>query len=212
MKIPVRLVAICVTPLYRLWCKTLRYAEEGREALDRLDAAKRSMIFALWHNELFPLMHVKRQLDIVCPVSRSRDGDYLAALLRGLGLKTARGSSSRGGLAVLRSTLRMMREQPGLHACITVDGPRGPRHMPKPGAVYLAGETGALIVPIRMLMARAKIFRSWDRFEVPLPFSRVHIVYGEPYPIGAEELGEAAVAAHCENLRQKLNSLGEKRE
>lgn len=207
MKISPDLVAPAVSIVYRLWCSTLRITETGREGLDALEAAGKPAMVSLWHDELFTLMHVRRTLRIVTVVSKSRDGEYLARLLQSLGLKTARGSSSRGGLEALRQAARLMREQ-GYNGCITVDGPRGPRHQVKPGAIALAHRTPAHVVAVRLFPQRAFTFSSWDRFQLPLPFSRVHIVFDQPYLLPPDEkLTQEVLERERLELERRLNSL-----
>ena len=206
MKIPPWLVAPLMHGLYRLWCGSLRIREHGRAPLDALEAEGKPTVLCLWHDELFSLMHVRRKLRIVTLVSRSRDGEYLARLLQALGLLTARGSSSRGGASALLQAARLMREE-RYNRCLTVDGPRGPRHVAKDGAVFLAFHTPAPIVPIRLFMQKAKVFRSWDRFQLPLPFSRVDIVFGEPYMVRATELTPDELERERLELQTRLESL-----
>jgi lysophospholipid acyltransferase (LPLAT)-like uncharacterized protein len=223
VKLPPALIAPPLYGLYKAWCATLRYDIAGRQAVDDLWHARTPMVFALWHDELFPLMHVRGDLEIVTVVSQSRDGEYLAQVLQRLGLRTARGSSSRGGVKALIGAARQMRKE-GLCGCVTVDGPRGPRHKVKPGAIFLAQRAQAPIVPIRIFMERAKVFeRAWDRFQLPLPFSRVRVVFGEPYrlPDAAEapdaagrregdeggQGGDAALAAASAELEARLEGL-----
>lgn len=206
MRIPPAIVAPLINVVYRVWCSTLRIREFGRDTVDAFSAEGKPMMFALWHNEVFPLMYTRRTLRIVAVVSQSRDGEYLARLLQALGIKTARGSSSRGGIGALLNAARLMREQK-YSGCITVDGPRGPRHVVKQGAVVLAFRTPAYVVPIRLFAAKAKEFRSWDRFRLPLPFSRVDIVFGEPYLLSAEKLSESELERERLELEGRLHSL-----
>ena len=206
MKIPPWLVAPLIHGLYRLWCGTLRITVSGRGPVDALSAARKPMVFCIWHDELFPLMHVRGDLRIVTLVSRSKDGEYLARLLQALGLLTARGSSSRGGVSALLQAARLMREEQ-YNGCLTVDGPRGPRHVAKDGAVFLAFHTPAPIVPMRASMKKAKVFRSWDRFQLPLPFSRVYVVFGDPYHISATELSPEELERERLELQNRLETL-----
>jgi lysophospholipid acyltransferase (LPLAT)-like uncharacterized protein len=192
--------------LYRLWCVCLHVVETGREDIDRLDAEGRLLMFSLFHDELFALMHVRRDLRLATVVSRSRDGEYLARLLHSLGLKTARGSSSRGGLSALTGMERLMRGEQR-HGVITVDGPVGPRHIVKQGAIVLAFRVPALLVPVRLFPRRAVVFNSWDRFQLPLPFSRVDIVFGTPYAVTLAELKAGDVERERAELQQRLNEL-----
>lgn len=206
MHIPPGLIAPLVNVLYRLWCSTLRIRETGREALDALETAGKPAMLSLWHDELFALMHVRRTLRIVTIVSQSKDGEYLARLLQALGLKTARGSSSKGGLKALLHAARLMRQE-HCNGCITVDGPRGPRHVVKPGAIILAFRTPAHLVPIRLFPHKAKRFRSWDRFQLPWPFSRVDIVFGTPYLPSATELTDEELERERLELERRLHAL-----
>lgn len=206
MKIPPWLVAPLIHGLYRLWCGTLRITESGRIPVEALTTAGKPVMFCLWHDELFPLMHVRRDWRIVTLVSRSRDGEYLARLLQALGLITARGSSSRGGTSALLQAARLMREEK-YNGCITVDGPRGPRHVAKDGAVFLAFHIPAPIVPIRVFMKKAKVFRSWDRFQLPLPFSRVHVAFGEPYQVSATDFSPEELERERLELQKRLETL-----
>jgi lysophospholipid acyltransferase (LPLAT)-like uncharacterized protein len=206
MKLPVKIVSPLLISLYRFWCSTLRICESGRKAVDELEAAGRPMMFSLWHDELFALMHVRESLRIVTVVSQSRDGEYLARLLQGLGLKTVRGSSTRGGIGALLRAARFMRTE-RYNGCITVDGPRGPRHVVKQGAIVLAFRVPAHIVPVRIFYERAKVFSSWDRFQLPLPFSRVHIVFGAPYLPDATDLTKSELERERFTLENALHAL-----
>lgn len=206
MRLPPRLAARTLYHIYRLWCASIRYTEINRQAIEKTTRLGKPVVLSLWHDELFPLIYLKRDLNIITVVSRSRDGDYLSWVLQGMGLETARGSSSRGGLGALLAAARRMREA-NLCACITVDGPRGPRHRVKPGAVFLACRLGAPIVPIRLFMDKAKVFRSWDRFQLPLPFSRVTMVCGEAYVPQGDGRDAESLERECRELEKRLEGL-----
>ncbi len=191
--------------LYRTWCATLRFDERNRARVDQLDSGGERLVFCLWHDELFPLMAMQRQLDVITLVSPSRDGEWLAVVLQKLGLRTARGSSGRGGAGALLNMAQLMRKE-HVHACITVDGPKGPRHQAKEGALALARNAGAWVVPVRIFMHPALKFHSWDRFQVPLPFARVIIAYGQPWQYPEDQARarlEADLAALEGQNRQK---------
>ncbi len=206
MKILPALLAPFIFFFYRLWCSTLRFTESGREAVDGMAAAGTIMMFPVWHDEVFPIMYMRRALRIVTVVSQSSDGEYLARLLKSLGMTTVRGSSSKGGIqALLRASSLMRRE--GYNCCFGVDGPRGPRHIAKPGAVILAFRSSAQIVPIRVFMKNSKRFGSWDRFQLPWPFTRVHLSWGEPYTVEAKDVSESSMTRECAKLERKLNSM-----
>jgi lysophospholipid acyltransferase (LPLAT)-like uncharacterized protein len=91
---------------------------------------------------------------------------------------------------------------------VTVDGPRGPRHKVKEGAVYLAAKAGAPLVPLRIFMSRSFIFQNaWDKFQLPWPGARCRVVYGRPYRVSAEMTAEEMVR-ECSRLEGLLNALG----
>jgi lysophospholipid acyltransferase (LPLAT)-like uncharacterized protein len=141
-------------------------------------------IFALWHAQLLPLVYVHRGQGVVVLVSRHADGEWIARTIERLGYGTARGSSTRGGEEGMRQL--MAREARARGLAITPDGPRGPARRVKPGLVWLASRSGLPIVPVAAAADRAHAFRSWDRFQVPLPFARVWVQYGAPLAVPAE--------------------------
>lgn len=164
------------------------------------------MVCAIWHNELFPLVYLHRGENVVAVVSQSRDGDLLSRVLRGQGIHLARGSSSRGGVKALISTIRQILDD-HRDAVITVDGPRGPRHKVKDGAIYLAMKTGAFIVPVRIKMTRTKVFtKAWDHFQLPWPGSTCVVCYGTPYPL-KPDMTPDEIEEQREILQTRLNQL-----
>lgn len=206
MKIPPWLTAPLMNILYRLWCASLRITQTGRERIDAMQDSGRLMVFPVWHDEIFGLIAVKRNLRVVTIVSQSQDGEYLARQLQALQIKAARGSSSRGAIGALLRAARIMKEE-RYNGCISVDGPRGPRHVAKQGAVVLAFRAPAHIVPLRAFFKCAKIFRSWDRFQLPLPFSRVHIHFDEPYLVTATELSEEEVERERMEMERRMANI-----
>jgi lysophospholipid acyltransferase (LPLAT)-like uncharacterized protein len=136
-------------------------------------------VLAAWHRSLLIAAYGWRGRNLVIPVSRSRDGDWIDSVLRRLGFAaSARGSSSRGATALLRELIRRARR--GETIGMLPDGPRGPAGVAKPGIVALARVTGAEVVPVGIAAAPVWRFGSWDRAELPRPFARVQCVYGEP--------------------------------
>lgn len=205
MKVPPWLVAAPLHGLYRLLCKTMHFQEYHRDRVDAIWHTGQPVVFALWHDELFSVLHVKRDLRLITVVSQSRDGEYLARVLQKLGFETARGSSSRGGSSALLHAARRMQEE-NLCGCATVDGPRGPRHKAKPGVIFLSQHAHAPLIPVRIFCSRAKYFNSWDRFQVPLPGAQIRVAFGEPYLIEAE-LDKEGMQEQCRLLEDRLNAL-----
>ncbi|MDK2957045.1 MAG: hypothetical protein PWQ57_2541 [Desulfovibrionales bacterium] len=205
------MLAPAAAAIYRLWARTLRYPCENWESVQKAADEGRHIVFVLWHDELFALpgYGLRRGWRCVTIVSQSKDGEVLARVLQNLGLTTARGSSSRGGVRALVSAYREMRD--GRRAVITVDGPRGPRHEVKDGPIFLAHKAKARIVPVRVRIHGLRyVFKNaWDRFQIPYPFSTCSILFGKPYDVQAETLDQDALAVERARLQKALDDLGE---
>lgn len=193
------------------WQDTLRY--EGIGALGHIARdIPTGMLFLFWHNRLFPAIGVWNQImatsdrRIYGLVSASRDGARLAYFLEGLGIGTIRGSSSRRGAVATRELLKILKE--GHHVAITVDGPRGPCYRAQAGAALLLQRTGAPVCFIGCEVESCRTLRSWDRFIVPLPFSRVKIKLDRP-PLPPLQGGREQRQAIQAFIQQKLSSLTE---
>jgi lysophospholipid acyltransferase (LPLAT)-like uncharacterized protein len=204
-----RLTAWCARGLIRGLGRSLRWSTRGEE---HLAAARRAtpsgrVVFAFWHGDQFPLVYTWRARDVVIMTSLSRDGTLQSLILGGLGYHIVRGSSSRGAVRGLVGMIRATGE--GRDAAFAVDGPRGPYHEVKPGALFLARRTGLPVVPLTSQVARARIFTdAWDRYVLPHPFSPVAVVYGEHLmvPEGADE---AAMEGSSRELGERLARLDE---
>ncbi|MEO8431345.1 MAG: lysophospholipid acyltransferase family protein [Acidobacteriota bacterium] len=160
---------------------TLSVRPLHRERLLALKERRVPILFALWHGRMYLSIQAHRGEGIVTMASRSRDGEVIARWLERNGYVVARGSTSRGGGPALREMIRAMRS--GRSGALTVDGPRGPARIVQPGVVELARLTGAWIQPISFSSRRPRFLRSWDRYLLPLPFSRNVVAYGEPFEI-----------------------------
>ena len=130
----------------------------------------RPMILAFWHNCIFPATYIWRNLQVRVMSSDSFDGEWTGRIIRKFGFVKVRGSSSRGAV---RALLGMRRElEHGWPVAFTIDGPRGPRFVAKPGPVLLARATGAPMVAFHIAVQKAWILNTWDRSMIPKPFSR----------------------------------------
>jgi lysophospholipid acyltransferase (LPLAT)-like uncharacterized protein len=138
--------------------------------------------------------------------SRSFDGEYIARFIRRFGYGAARGSSSRGGVGALVDMIKLMRAN--CPAAFTIDGPRGPRHVAKMGAALLAKKTGNPILPFAVVPARCYAAPSWDRLQVPLPFTRVRVLIAPPIHVAPDADADALNAAR-EELQRALDSLSD---
>jgi len=189
---------------------TWRLDVTGGEHPEHLRAEGRPAVFAFWHDRIFFLgpfirwqLVVQRGMEVTVLISRSRDGDFGDSLTRLLGGNVIRGSTSRGGSSALRSLIKELRR--GRSALIVVDGPKGPRHEAKPGAIMLARAAGVPVVPVTWQADRVWRLGTWDSLEIPKPFSRVEAHFGEPMEL-PRNLGEEEM----EQARQRLgDALGD---
>lgn len=202
MKNSDRLLADAAYLAIRALGKTLRLTETGREHVAAARATGRPILFVMWHNRLLYLGYLLARERLVIMASQSRDGDLVARVAHNRGIAAVRGSTSRGGALAARAMARAMRER-GLAGAITPDGPRGPRHVLQPGSLLVARLAGALIVPVALGFSRKKIFSSWDGFQLPWPFARARLVFGEPVSLPAVE-GAAAFEECRADLERRL--------
>ena len=156
-------------------------------------------ILAVWHGRLLYFVHLYRWRFATMLVSRSKDGEVLSRLLARFGLHATRGSSSRHGSQGLLQMVKRIRQ--GYYGAITPDGPRGPRYYAHPGVVAVAKKAGVPILPVAYGAQWKRVLGSWDAFVVPLPFSRVVVIYGEPIYVPSE-----ASAAVMRAKRQEVET------
>lgn len=157
--------------LIRLIGSTMRFSvstEEGGPSTTTLGTG--AVIGAFWHRCVFSATYLWRNLRIRVMTSQSFDGEYIARIIEKLGYVAVRGSSTRGGA---RALLEMRQElEQGRTMAFTVDGPRGPRYVAKPGPVLLSCATGAPLVIYYIAVEHAWVLNTWDQFVIPKPFSK----------------------------------------
>jgi lysophospholipid acyltransferase (LPLAT)-like uncharacterized protein len=131
----------------------------------------RPFVYSFWHACMLPAMYLWRNLQIRVMSSDSFDGEYTGRIMRKFGFVKVRGSSTRGAV---RALLGMRRElEQGWVVAFTIDGPKGPRYVVKPGPVLLSRSTGVPMVVFHMAVDHAWVLKTWDRLMIPQPFSRV---------------------------------------
>jgi lysophospholipid acyltransferase (LPLAT)-like uncharacterized protein len=178
--------------LLRLWFSTIRLRWCGG-ALANPDPRTRSgVIYVLWHQRVGTFAYTHARMGARILVSRSRDGEMVTRMLVRMGFTMVRGSSQRGGGEAVRALLAEAHS--GYDIGIMVDGPRGPRYVFKVGAVYLASRSGLPIVPIVVSYHRHWSLKSWDRFQIPRPFTWGVVRTGEPVTV-PPDLDEAGLEA-----------------
>lgn len=190
-----------VALIFRLWLATLRVRVSG-PAGGLEDSLGGNAVLVIWHDRLFfaPVISQRFLRIPVCAlISASKDGGWLAAFYRLMGIRSVRGSSNRRGAEALVALARAMRS--GAHAGVTPDGPKGPRREFKPGVLALARITKRPVALLGVHYHRAWRLRSWDRFALPVPFTRVDLTLE---PVSHEGEDEAMVAAR---LARRLSEL-----
>jgi lysophospholipid acyltransferase (LPLAT)-like uncharacterized protein len=197
-------IAIVGYPVIAALGRTFRWREDGVEHLQAVRASGRQPILALWHGRILPATIYFRDRGVVAMTSQNFDGEWIARIMRRFGYAAARGSTSRGARGALRQLVRDMAS--GRPAAFTVDGPRGPAYRAQAGAVWLAKATGNPVVPFHIEADRCWTAGSWDRTQVPKPWSRVAIAIGAPLTVPTDA-GEAEVEQMRVELEEKLRAL-----
>lgn len=183
---------------YRIERVTPTYATMRREGAD----PSRRALYAVNHGDLWLLIPYFAHQRVTVMVSEHRDGEIITRTLLRAGFEAVRGSSTRGGARALLEFVRVARES-DVDMAITVDGPRGPAEVVKPGIVLAASRSGLPIVPTVGVARWAWHAKSWDRLTIAKPFSRVALGYGEeihvPPDVPRDELD-----AWCERVRRAI--------
>lgn len=160
-------------------------------------------IFCFWHGRmiLLPFLMPKGRRMMVL-ISHHRDGELIARLIGYFGVESIRGSTSRGARHAATALLQALRA--GHNVGITPDGPRGPVYEAQRGALHLARQSGCPIIPVSFSASGAKQLKSWDRFLIPLPFSRVRFIIDAPINVAAQTK-LSGLQEHKAQLEQVLN-------
>jgi len=190
--------------LIRLLGFTWRVEWRGMEHLERARMLSGQVVFACWHGRLLVLSYTHRGREIQALASEHPDGDLMGRTIRRLGFGHLKGSSTRGGTRALRDLSRVLRE--GFDIGLTVDGPKGPRGSVRRGAIELSRMTGSAVIPLSNSSRPRKLFRSWDAFQLPMPFARVVVSYGEPFVVPSDA-GEEGREDFRARLEERLSSL-----
>src|SRR5437879_2170109 len=201
LRIQSPIIAAAVYSVIRILGPTLRYEVLGWHHAEQVYAAKRQCIWAFWHRIIIPIVWWYRNHGVVVMNTTAFDGQWTRKGIEWLGFGTAQGSSSRGGLRGLAVMARRLEE--GVDCAFTIDGPRGPRYVAKPGPVMLARKTGCPIMVFHIGVDRGKTFeKTWDHFLLPAPFSRTAILFAPPIYVPSDASPEAMEAKHAEMQRE----------
>ena len=189
--------------LIGLTARTIRFESEGDEHYENILKQGQKPIWVLWHDRLFLSTYYLRKRKIVAMTSQSFDGEYIARLIQLQGNGAVRGSSTRGGVKGLAEMIRLAKQ--GIAMCFIVDGPKGPPHVAKDGAVLLAKKAEMPMLPLHIEVKHFSETNSWDKMQVPRPFTKGKVFLGEPIYVSAE----ADIETERQRLQAALDSLAE---
>ena len=189
-----------------LWCMTLRSKNLNEEEENHFKNLTGPYILTLWHGRIFYLFYyLRRHPDYFLLISPSEDGDLLARLARLMGYSVIRGSTYKKAVSAARSLIKVLRRNQRI--IIIADGSRGPRCVAQPGSVQLAGITGAPIFPMTFGTKNKVVLNSWDKFVIPLPFTRCTLNFSSPIslpPKSSEQIIEEK-RLELENALTRIN-------
>jgi hypothetical protein len=193
-----------LTNVATVLCKSLKTIKVNDEAIKKLEDENKNYILAFWHGTMLLPWYLHGNPNFAALISKSKDGDLLAKILKHWNYDVVRGSSSTGGDIALAIMIEFAKN--GYSVAITPDGPRGPLHTFKAGAVVTAKKSEVPLILAGVGYQKKKVLSNWDKFEVPYFFSKAKIIYSEPIFVDANLSYEETsnIISNCEN---KLNEL-----
>jgi len=185
-------------------CKSLKITVQNSGAIEKLKSKNQNFVLAFWHGTMLLPWYLHGSPSFAALTSKSKDGDLLAKILRKWNYEVVRGSSSVGGDVALGIMIDYTKNNYSI--AITPDGPRGPRHKFKAGAVITAKKANVPIVLSGIGYKKRKVLKNWDKFEVPFFFSSAKIIYSDPIYV-SKELDYAETSDVIKKCETKLNLL-----
>jgi lysophospholipid acyltransferase (LPLAT)-like uncharacterized protein len=198
MQIPI--IAAVVSAGVRLIGCTLRYEILGWQHAEKIYAQRRQIIWTFWHCGILGVLYWGRNRGVVVLHSTNFDGQWIGRIIKKFGFGTALGSSTRGGLRGLAELEQRLSE--GRDVGFTIDGPRGPRFVAKPGPAILARSSGCPIEVFHVGYEHAKKLNTWDRLQIPRPFSRVVMIFAPPIIVPTNADREMVEVKHAEMQKE----------
>jgi lysophospholipid acyltransferase (LPLAT)-like uncharacterized protein len=195
--------------LIKIIGKTVKFEIDGWENWEAAMHDDNLPIYTFWHDQIFLATYFWQRRGIVVMTSRSFDGEYIARFIQRFGYGAARGSSTRGATGAVVEMVRLMRA--GCPAAFTIDGPKGPRHEAKMGSVLLAKKTGCPILPFSIMAKTFWEAKSWDRTQIPKPFTQARVIIAPPIKVAADA-DDSEMAAKRNELQQSLDAINKRGE
>lgn len=209
-RVMIRAVGLALYAIMKLVGSTVKFEVEGWENLEAASAGGKLPIYTTWHNGVFLSTYFWRDRGIVVMSSRSFDAEYTGRLIKRFGYGTVRGSSTRGHTGASIEMIRLMRV--GCPAGFTIDGPKGPRHVAKMGAVLIAKKAGQPVLPFTIVPAKSwEIRKTWDQTQIPKPFTRARVIIAPPIYVPADA-ATSVLNAKRDELQRTLEALVQKGE
>ena len=174
----IRIAGLFAFSVLKLIGVTLRFQVTNPEFEEEIVSAGKQPIYTFWHDRMLAGTYFFRNRGIVVMSSQSFDSEYTARCIQRFGFGIVKGSSSRGAVQGLVGLVRAMRK--GTAAAFSVDGPKGPRYEAKSGPVLLAKKTGNPILPFVVECMSFWSLKSWDRLQIPKPFTKVNLIFSKP--------------------------------
>ncbi|MCM8534190.1 MAG: lysophospholipid acyltransferase family protein [Lentisphaeraceae bacterium] len=182
--IPYKILFFFVILFVKTWLKTLRVKMIDPRGVNK-GQPEQNFVAVMWHNRIFvasPLFHVAIRKNTYGMASRSKDGQIISDTLGAFKINTLRGSASKkgkskGGAAVLIACIKVLKE--GHNISVTPDGPRGPKYEVQPGAIVASIKSKVPVQPFSMNCHNCWTLKSWDKLQLPKPFSKVDFVVGD---------------------------------
>lgn len=200
-RIQIPIIAALVYSVIRIIGPTLRFEVLGWQNAENVYGSKRRCIWAFWHRVIIPVVWWRRNCGVVVMNTTAFDGQWTRKVIEWMGYGTAQGSSSRGGLRGLAVMAKRIAE--GHDCAFTIDGPRGPRYVAKPGPVMLARRSGAPVVVFHIGVQHGKTFnKTWDHFLLPRPFTKTIMIFAPPIEVAADADSALLEAKHNEMQKE----------
>jgi len=204
------ILAIFAMFIIRLVGFLLRYRFYNRHHSILAEEEGKAVLYAFWHGKQLMLLNYPLPMPMVQMVSLSKDGDLQNEILKLLGFSIVRGSSGKRGQEALYEMTDMILK--GCHGALAVDGSRGPYGKVKDGILHLARDTGGVVIPLAAATQRKIVLKkSWDKYEIPLPFSKTVVLEGKPLEINPD-ISDDELEGQRKILERALRNLHQKAE
>jgi len=193
-----------LTQAVSVLCKTLKVNKINYEVIKKLNEQKQNYVLAFWHGTMTLPWYLHRNSGFAALISKSKDGNLLSNILKKWNYEVVRGSSSSGGNIALGIMIDFAKNN--FSVAVTPDGPRGPSHKFKAGAVITAKKSGIPLILAGVGFKKKKKLNNWDKFEVPYFFSKANIVYSDPVYVN-KNLSYDETSKVIEECEESLNIL-----